>query len=127
MSKLNNYATTVNPGTDVVCAYACGPYTPAPVTPNAPWVVIGSFTVPLAIACRLLVIGLAQGAAVLSVALYGPGLVPGSLVVVVDADSDTEHRSNAVALEPGVVYNVAAQFLGATGTGSIRTVSLGAL
>ncbi len=121
---LAGYATTVNQTTEVVCAYASSPYQPTPVATNAPWVVIGSFTVPLAIEANLNVAGLNTGPAVLSVAVYGPELVDNSTVVLANAQ-EANVLSSPMQLVPGITYQIAVQYEGASGFGVIRTVSLG--
>jgi hypothetical protein len=121
--SLQGYATTVNQTNDVVCAYAAAPYQPAPAVSDAPWVVLGSFTVPENVSARLCVAGLNSGPAVLSVALYAPGLVAQSAVAVSSA-TDAEALSRPLDLAPNMNYQIAAQYLGASGVGVVRTVSL---
>jgi hypothetical protein len=94
------------------------------VATNAPWVVIGSFTVPLAIEANLNVAGLNTGPAVLSVAVYGPELVENSTVVLANAQ-EANVLSSPMQLAPGITYQIAVQYEGASGSGVIRTVSLG--
>ena len=122
--SLKGYATAVNQTNEVVCAYASSPYQPVPVATNAPWVVIGSFTVPLAIEANLNVAGLNTGPAVLSVAVYGPELVENSTVVLANAQ-EANVLSSPMQLAPGITYQIAVQYEGASGSGVIRTVSLG--
>ena len=126
MSTLSGYATAVNQTQEVVCAYASSPYEPVPVAANAPWVVMGSFTVPIAIAARLVVQGFNSGSAVLSVALFGPALVANSAVTVANTNEGTV-VSQEMSLVPGVTYQIAVQYLGASGIACVRTVSLGSL
>jgi hypothetical protein len=125
MSKLSNYALTVNPTTDIVCAYASGMYVPAPTATDAPWVVIGSFQVPEAVTARLEVIGCKSGTASLAVALHNPTYMAGSMVAVTAA-TDAKHTSaGTFDIVPGVTYLIAAQFQGTASVGVVRTVSLG--
>jgi hypothetical protein len=124
--SLQGYATAVNQTNEVVCAYASSPYQPVPVATNAPWVVIGSFTVPIAISARLVVQGLNSGPAVLSVALYGPALIDHSTTLVTNANEGLA-LSQSFDLLPGILYQIAVQYEGASGLGLVRTVSLGSL
>jgi hypothetical protein len=123
--SLKGYATAVNQTNEVVCAYASAPYQPEPVA-DAPWVVIGSFTVPIAISARLVVQGLNSGPAVLSVALYGPALIDHSTTLVTNANEGLA-LSQSFDLLPGILYQIAVQYEGASGLGLVRTVSLGSL
>ena len=114
----------MNQTNEVVCAYASAPYEPVPAASNAPWVVLGSFTVPVAVSAKLNVAGLNTGPAVLSVAVYGPELVENSTVVLVNAQ-EANVLSLPMQLVPGITYQIAVQYAGASGSGVIRTVSLG--
>ena len=122
--SLKGYATAVNQTQEVVCAYASSPYEPVPTALNAPWVVIGSFTVPNAISANVNVAGFNTGPAALSVAVYGPDLVPNSTVAVTSV-KETSTLSQIAQFVPGITYQIAVQYLGASGSAVIRTVSLG--
>jgi hypothetical protein len=124
--SLKGYATAVNQTNEVVCAYASGPYMPSPIPDPSPWVVIGSFTVPIAVEARLCVSGLNTGVAVLSVALFAPGLVSSSATTV-SSEFEAEALSQPISLLPSTVYQIAVQYLGLSGTAAIRTVSLRSL
>jgi hypothetical protein len=123
--SLQGYATAVNQTNEIIAAYASGSYQPVASNP-APWVVLGSFTVPAAIGARLCVSGFNSGPAALTVALYAPGLVAGSTVVV-SGDVENEALSQPMSLLIGAVYQIAAQYLGASGSAAVRTVSLRSL
>jgi len=123
MTSLQGYATTVAPVTEIVCAYASAPYQPTAIAANAPWVVFGSFTVPIAVAARLCVAGLNTGPAVLTVAIYNPAQMSDS-VLAVTSGVESECLSAPISLLPGVVYQIAAQYSGTTGLAVIRTASL---
>lgn len=124
MTTLASFARTVNPATDIITAYAAAPYVPTPVASSAPWVVIGSFTVPVAVTGRLQVLGLVIGDAVCTVGLYDPVLVR---QVVLGTSTEQSNTSLPVDLVPGKTYQVAVKFEGAADPGNIavvRTVSL---
>ena len=123
MSKLQGYATAVNQTQEIVCAYASAPYEPVPASSNAPWVVFGSFRVPITVSARLSVLGFNTGPAVLSVAVFGPALVTNSETLVT-MTTEGETVSQPFDLVPGVTYQVAVKYAGASGIGMIRTFSL---
>lgn len=125
MTNLSNYALTTAPVLDVVCAYASTPYEPVATTPDAPWVVFGAFEVPRVVAARLVVIGTNSGPAALVVRLYEDGIAT-ACQVQVTSDGDGTFYSAPFAFKAGSLYQLAAQYEGASGEACVRTVSLGA-
>ena len=124
--NLQGYATTTNPTSNVISAYSSAPYQSEPVASDAPWVIIGSFRVPEAVTARLEALGLNTGPAVLSLAIYNPTQMAASVTAIV-LPTEGLTRSNPVDFLPNITYQVAVRYLGASGIGLIRTVSLGAL
>ena len=126
MSNLSNYALTINPTSDVVCAYASTPYEPVPTASPAPWVVYGAFSVPQAVSARLVVVGVNSGPAALVVRLYEDGIAT-SCQAVITSDSDGTVYSAAFAFKANALYQLAARYEGASGSACVRTTSLGAV
>lgn len=124
MSKLSNYLLTLDTTTDVVAAYAAAPYEPVPVASNAPQVVFGSFQVPSNVTARLLVSGLNSGPAVLTVTLYERGVATACTLTITGTQENVFYSSN-FDFKVGSLYQVAAQYLGASGNAVVRTFSLG--
>jgi len=124
MTTLAGFATSVNPLTEVITAYAAAPYQPAPVPNPSPFVVIGSFTLPADITARISVIGLVTGSATCTVAIYDPTQI-GS--VVLSSSQEQAAQSAPVQFQKGTVYQIAVQFEGpadASNIAVVRTVQL---
>lgn len=126
MTTLQGYATSVAPVTDIACAYASAPYEPVPTADPSPWVVFGVFTVPQSVSARLIVLAVNSGPAALSLKLFNPTAMENTLVLVPASGQVETVQSFATDLEPNTKYQIAAQYLGASGKAVINTVSLGA-
>lgn len=123
-TTLAGFARTVNPATDIITAYAAAPYLPTPTPYPAPWVVLGSFTVPQQVQGRICVLGLMIGTAVCSVGIFDPTLIQ---TVSVVASQETQTFSEILQLFPDKTYQIAVKFQGTTDPGNIaviRTVTL---
>jgi hypothetical protein len=118
-TTLAGFARSINPAVDIITAYSSAPYSPAPTPEPAPWVVIGSFTVPAAVTGRMNVLGLCQGTAVCSVALYDPVL---AVTVTVSSGVEGSSLSPVVTLVAGKVYQVAVKFEGAAEPANVAVV-----
>jgi hypothetical protein len=123
MTTLQGYATTIVPVDEIVCAYASGAYEPAAYPTNAPNVVFGSFTIPVPISARLSVSACNSGPATLLVSLFADGVIT-SCQVYVTSGAEENFLTDFYDFVPGILYQLAAQYLGAASTASIRTVSL---
>ena len=123
MTTLTGYATSVAPVNEIVCAYASGAYEPTCYTSNAPDVVIGSFRVPSLVSARLGVSGCNSGPAALLVQIFADGVTT-DCEVYVTAATEQVFLTSFYDFTPGVLYQITAQFQGASGAASIRTVSL---
>ena len=123
MTSLQGYATSIAPVNEIISAYASGAYEPILFASNAPDVVFGAFTIPAAVSARLAVSACNSGPARLIVQLFADGVVTDCQVYVTSA-TEQIFLTSFYAFTPGVLYQLAAQFAGADGAASIRTVSL---
>ena len=125
--SLEGYALSLNPTTDVICAYASGSVT-LPAYTAERWIQIGSFTVPEIVRGRLVVRGNATDGTQVRVALFSPAKIADSQAVLAYLD-EREARSKELTLTPGVTYQIAAAAVadpaGDTQFGVVRSVSLG--
>ena len=123
MTSLQGYATSIAPVNEIISAYASGAYEPTPFASNAPDVVFGSFVVPSLVSARLAVSACNSGPATLIVQLFADGVATDCLVYITSA-TEQVFLTPFYDFAPGVLYQVAAQFVGTTSSASIRTVSL---
>jgi hypothetical protein len=125
--SLEGYALSINPTTDVICAYASGAVT-LPAYTEERWIQIGSFVVPETVRARLVVRGNATDGTQVRVALFAPAKVTDSQAVLAYLD-EREARSKELTLRPGVTYQIAAAAVAAVvgdqSFGVVRVVSLG--
>ncbi len=127
-NSLSNYAFSKQAGEEIVSAYSSAPIIPTPVPSTeggaqSPWTVFGSFVVPRGIRAKLQVSGINTGPAMMQVACYAPGRIEAT-VTDVTAGEEQLHFSNSYDFQPGVIYQLAVQYLGSSGLGLVRTVSL---
>lgn len=126
--SLSGYATTIDPVEDIVCAYTTSP-TQIPANADTPPIVIGEFSVPTAVRCRLEIIGFVSAAGVtVTAAIYNPTLMQGSNTYISDRIA-AKSKSQPVDLVPGVVYQICAACVGwqsPLNFGVVRTAGIGA-
>ena len=123
MTSLTGYATSIAPVDEIISAYASGAYEPTLFASNGPSVVFGSLVVPEAVSARLAVSACNSGPATLLVKLYADGVGTDCLVYVTSA-TEQIFLTPYYEFLPGVLYQLTAQFVGASGSAVIRTTSL---
>jgi hypothetical protein len=132
-TSLAGYASSINPVSQIVCAYASGSTTLSARTGTPRWIVIGNFTVPEQVRARLYILGLVTVNATCSVALFDPTLVDNSTVAMIVGGPEQTTRGDPIDLSPGKRYQIAACVATDSQEGVedkfavIRTVSLGDL
>jgi hypothetical protein len=130
-NTLSNYAFNRQTTEEIVCAYSSAPVIPVPevwdaptdLPGRAPWTIFGSFVVPQGVRGKLQVSGINTGPAIMTVVLFAPERIDGTLVDIT-AGEEQLHFSEAYDFAPGIMYQIAVQYYGLSGVGLVRTVSL---
>lgn len=128
-TSLAGYASSINPVTQIVCAYASGSTTLRARSGTPRWIVIGNFTVPEAVRARINVLGLVSDGATCSVAIYDPSLVVNSSFNLVVGGAEQLSVGSPIDLVPNKRYQIAVVVQTDVEADNkfavIRTVSLG--
>ena len=128
-TSLAGYASSINPVTQIVCAYASGSTTLRARSGTARWIVIGNFTVPESVRARINVLGLVSDGATCSVAIYDPSLVANSSFNLVVGGAEQLSVGSPIDLVQNKRYQIAVAVQTDDEADNkfavIRTVSLG--
>lgn len=128
-TSLVGYASSINPVTQIVCAYASGSTTLRARSGTTRWIVIGNFTLPEAVRARINVLGLVSDGATCSVAIYDPSLVVNSSFNLVVGGAEQLSVGSPIDLVPNKRYQIAVVVQTDVEADNkfavIRTVSLG--
>lgn len=124
--RLQSFALTQWPTSDVLCAYAAGQIQQA-ADELGRWVCIGSFSLPVDVRGRLWVVGWRSTGVTAQVKLFGPEAVPDAVAQLSQGYDATALSAKSFVLSADTVYQVGLLVAGTAGDANyavVRTVSL---